>query len=272
MGNYLSQVHRYSARALAKLKQSDTGLLLNGAHTRTIDFMQAGDTLSVTLAEQSHIFANSEIVVPIMYEDEDLIIYNKPLDMPVHPSRNHQTDTLANAFCGYMQAKGQNGTFRAINRLDRDTTGLCVVAKNRLVASNLSGGLCKEYTAICCGVVTPSSGCIDAPIMRVDEFSITRKVGDEGQRSITNYEVLKVNRQYSLVKVMLETGRTHQIRVHFSHIGFPLAGDSLYGGDCSKLASHALCCTKVWFAHPITNEQMEFAVALSDEQLNLLEL
>lgn len=271
VGKYLSLVHGYSARALTKLKQSADGLLLNGVHIRTVDFIKEGDILSATLEEQSDIFPNSELSVPIVYEDDDLIIFNKPYDMPVHPSRNHQTDTLANAFCGYMQSKGHNGTFRAINRLDRDTTGLCVVAKNKLVASFLSGELNKEYTAICSGVVTPSSGRIDAPIERCDEFSITRRVGENGQRSVTDYEVLKVNCKYSLVKVNLQTGRTHQIRVHFAHLGYPLAGDSLYGGDCTELSTHALCCNKVWFTHPITKQPMEFSISLSQKELNLFE-
>lgn len=265
--DYLMSVQGYSRRIITRLKQTRGDILLNGEHIRMVDIIHTNDVITVSLREQTHIAQNSELVVPIVYEDDDLIVYNKPINMPVHPSRNHQNDTLANVFCAYMHKKGVNAAFHPINRLDRDTDGLCVVAKNALSASKIQ--VCKEYTAICCGKVTPLQGKIDAPIIRLDEFYIKRAVREDGQPSVTNYKVTAQNEQYSKVIISLETGRTHQIRVHFSHIGYPLAGDDMYGGNCMDITHHALCCNKVWFNHPITNENICLCINIQEDMSKL---
>ncbi|WMJ21999.1 RluA family pseudouridine synthase [Paludicola sp. MB14-C6] len=261
----------YSRRIITRLKQNRGDILLNGEHIRMVDPIHEGDIIQVSLHEETYIHSNSELQVPIIYEDDDVIVYNKPANMPVHPSRNHQYDTLANAFCYHMEQKHMRATFRPINRLDRDTSGLVVVAKNALSASKLSGAVEKEYTAIVCGKVTPLEATIDAPIIRLDDFHIKRGVDKNGQRCVTHYKVELQNEKYSLVRIHLETGRTHQIRVHFSHIGYPLAGDDMYGGDMTDIKRQALCCNEVLFLHPQTNSTIKLCINIHDDMNKLVQ-
>jgi len=263
--NYLMQQHGFSRRIIIKLKNSFGDILLNGYHIRMIDKIKTGDIIEITLQEDTYIQPNADLFAEIVYEDSDVIVYNKPINMPVHPSRNHKTDTLANLFCHHMNERGIKTTFRPINRLDRDTSGLCVVAKNSLSASKLSGKVNKEYTAIACGKVSPLKATIDAPIFRPDDFHIKRCIDERGQKAITHYEVIEQSEKYSLVKVLLETGRTHQIRVHFSHIGYPLAGDTMYGGITQDIKRQALCCSSVWFIHPNTNKQVNLCINIQED-------
>ncbi|MEG1996744.1 MAG: RNA pseudouridine synthase, partial [Oscillospiraceae bacterium] len=172
----------------------------------------------------------------------------------------------------YLSAqKGENHIFRPINRLDRDTTGLCVVAKNALVAATLWKSIEKEYTAIACGYVIPDEGKIDAPIYRPDECFTKRIVDDRGKRAITNFTVLKRMNNYTLLCIKLETGRTHQIRVHFANMGFALAGDSMYGGSTSDIKRQALSCTKVRFLHPITKKNVYLCINIPEDMRKLVE-
>lgn len=214
---------------------------------------------------------NFTLTVPIVYEDEDVIVYNKPPFMPIHPSKAHVEDTLGNVFCGHMQALGIAAAFHPINRLDRDTSGLCVVAKNALAAGLLCGSLEKEYTAIVCGRVRPKVGRIDAPILRLEGSKMERCVGEAGQSAITNYRVELETERYSLLRIRLETGRTHQIRVHFAHIGNPLAGDGMYGGNMEFINRQALCCNRVWFIHPISKQRIDLCIDIQDELYKLVQ-
>lgn len=269
--DFLMGEHGYSRRIITKLKQVRGDILLNGEHIRMVDPIHTGDVIQVTLHEETYIEPNGELFVPIEYEDDDIIVYNKPANMPVHPSRNHQHDTLANAYCYHMQQKDMQATFRPINRLDRDTSGLVVVAKNALSASKLSGAIEKEYTAVVCGKLTPPEGTIDAPIIRLDDFHIQRGVSENGQRAVTHYKVERQNEKYSLVRIRLETGRTHQIRVHFSHIGYPLAGDDMYGGDMTDIKRQALCCNQVAFRHPVTNRHIKICINMHEDMNKLVQ-
>lgn len=236
-----------------------------------IDVIHTGDVLSINLREDTNIKPNYELSVPIVYEDEDVIVYNKPPFMPVHPSKGHLDDTLANVFCAHMNNLGIKAAFHPINRLDRDTSGLCVVAKNSLSTSILSKALEKQYTAVVCGNVSPKVGKIDAPITRLCGSIIKRCIAKDGQHAITNYKVESENTKYSLVRVNLETGRTHQIRVHFSHIGNPLAGDSMYGGDMTDINRQALCCNMVRFIHPITNICINLCIDMQEDMHKLMQ-
>lgn len=288
---YLFSAHSFSRRIITRLKQNHGDILCNNAHIRMVDPVRTGDVITIKLQEQSYCKPNSDLDVPIVYEDDDVIVFNKPTNMPVHPSRNHQDDTLANFYTSYMLQKGLHLQFRPINRLDRDTCGLCVVAKNALSAKILSQAVQKEYTAIVCGVLPQECGTIDAPIIRLDDFYIKRGVytatGTDieydtvatnsnhvqtdkitPQHAVTHYEVVDKSTLYSLVKVRLETGRTHQIRVHFSHIGYPLAGDDMYGGNTTHTNVHMLCCSTITFQSPHTKKRIKLCCDIDKSLLS----
>lgn len=257
-----------SKRLIKKLKQTKNGITKNGFHIRTADKIFEGDCITITLEDEKILEANGSLRVPVLFECDDLIAFNKPYNMPVHPSIKHQGDTLGNYF-SYL-CKGLS--FRPVNRLDRDTSGVCVVAKNAFSAKLLQQSLEKTYYAIVCGKIN-SGGIIDAPIGRADGSIITREVSYNGQRAVTHYKALKhsSDEKYTLMEVKLETGRTHQIRVHFSHIGFPLAGDGMYGGDCSDIKRQALHCKTVRFVHPITGEAITIDSELPDDMKRLID-
>ena len=240
-----------SRRLCTKLKQVENGITKNGIHARTIDTVKAGDIISIKLCEETPLQKGTNLNVPIVYEDDDIIVFDKPAFMPVHPSHKHQGDTLGNFFAVHCEGL----TFRPINRLDRDTSGLCVVAKNRFCAMHLQKSLDKTYFAIIEGKIT-NGGVIDKPIARMGESIIKRCISKDGQKAVTHFEVLSYNDKFSLLKIKLETGRTHQIRVHFSSEGFPLAGDDMYGGSLDFINRQALHCGEISFLHPITQRKV----------------
>ena len=255
----------YSRHVIIHLKKTENGILLNGEWAYVGQFLKEGDHLEIRIIE----FESSEQIVPaelpldIVYEDEDLLIINKPADMPIHPSINNYDNTLANALMWYYQQKGETFVYRCINRLDRDTTGLLIVAKNMLSGGILSDmskkrEIHREYLAIAEGEV-PQEGVIDAPIARKEESVIERCVDfEKGDRAVTHYWRLDYRNGYSLVRLKLETGRTHQIRVHMKYLGHPLTGDYLYNPDYRILNHQALHSWKLAFRHPITGAQMQF--------------
>ena len=241
VGEFLKQ-KGYSRQIIIHLKKTENGILRNGvwAYVRTQLF--PGDSLKITLVEENA----SENILPvpiepeIVYEDEDLVVVNKPFDMPVHPSIHNYDNTLANAMAYYYQQQGETFIFRCINRLDRDTTGLLILAKNALSASILSTAMKKRqihrtYQAVVSQIPAPLAGTIDAPIARKEASAIERCVDfEKGERAVTHYKVLKTKGSLALVELSLETGRTHQIRVHMDYIGCPLLGDYLYHPDFLK--------------------------------------
>ncbi len=268
---YLRSAHGYSGRILIKLKKSPEYVRLNGKHIRVIDPVHTGDTLRIVMEDTPRTPPNPILNVPIVYEDDDVILFDKPAGMPIHPSRNHALDTLGNFFAAYCEKTDQALIFRPVTRLDADTTGLCVVAKNMLSASKLAGKVDKEYLALVENGETPlpEQGTIDAPIARENGDGIKRCVDFKtGKKAVTHYAMLSRGEKYSLVRVWLETGRTHQIRVHFSHIGHPLAGDEMYGGDCSERKGHALHCYTVRFTHPTTEKTVCLYSQSQNFQLN----
>lgn len=252
--HYLRQTHGYSATLLRRLKTTDH-ILCNGKAIRMIDPLHQGDLLTICLDEHCDITPNPFLKADIIFADEDLIVYNKPAFLPVHPSIGHAEDTLANLF-----AATQQGGFHPINRLDANTTGLCLIARHAFAATALSGTVEKEYTALVCGHLTEKHGTICAPITREDGSIIRRAVSADGKYSVTHYQVLEEFDSCSLVQVRLETGRTHQIRVHFAHLGHPLAGDDLYGGNTSIYRHHMLSCTALTFPHPISGKVLSFRI------------
>lgn len=254
-----------SRRLITRLKRVPLGITLNGAHIRTVDIVHTGDVAAILIEKGEALDENSELYAAIVYEDNDLVVYDKPVNMPVHPSHRHRNDTLGNLF----SAQHIGMTFRPINRLDKDTSGLCVIAKNSFAAAKLSGNIKKTYYAVICGKLT-GNGTIDAPIGRRSDSVITREVRSDGQRAVTHYTVLDGNEKYTLVKINLETGRTHQIRVHFSHIGYPLAGDDLYGGDTSDTEFQALHCGELELISPVSGENLKLHAPIRSDMESLL--
>lgn len=262
---YLRSVHGYSGRIIISLKKKPEYVQYNGVHIRMVDPVFAGGSVQIQLEDQPHIPPNPDLKVEIVYEDDDVIVFDKPAGMPVHPSRNHALDTLGNYFSAHCVRTEQELIFRPVTRLDADTTGLCVVAKNALSCSKLSGKVDKEYIALVssrcqigeAAALLEEEGTIDAPLARVGGTAIKRCVDfGQGKQAVTHFKVLDRGEKYTLVKVWTETGRTHQIRVHFAYIGHPLAGDSLYGGDMSDFSGHALHCAKVSFLHPTMHDKV----------------
>ena len=264
IGDFLRRAG-YSRHVIIHLKKTENGILLNGEWAYVGQFLKEGDHLEIRIieSESSEQIVPAELPLDIIYEDEDLLIINKPADMPIHPSINNYDNTLANALMWYYQQKGETFVYRCINRLDRDTTGLLIVAKNMLSGGILSDmskkrEIHREYLAIAEGKV-PQEGVIDAPIARKEESVIERCVDfEKGDRAVTHYWRLDYRNGYSLVRLKLETGRTHQIRVHMKYLGHPLTGDYLYNPDYRILNHQALHSWKLAFRHPITGAQMQF--------------
>ena len=247
--DYLRRRTGVSARLLTQLKQSPEGILCNGVPWRTVDLVRAGDVVVLTMPEGRGLEPNPALRVPAVLETAHYIVYDKPTGMPVHPSAKHRRDTLGNYFAACMPSH----TFRAANRLDRDTSGLCMIAKDAYTAGALQGKLDKRYYAVLCGRLT-RDGTISAPIARAEASIITRCVREDGQPAVTHYRVLGCSPDYTAVEIRLETGRTHQIRVHFAHLGYPLAGDDLYGGSCRDIGRQALHCGRLFWRDPVTGQ------------------
>lgn len=240
-----------SAALLTKLKHTENGITVNGEFARAIDRITTDDILVISIENSGHMPQKlTDTDVEALYNDADILVLNKPPMMPVHESRNHQGDTLANAAACYMD---NDTAFRCVYRLDRDTSGLVLIAKNELAACKLAGKIKKDYYAVCQGILN-GSGTINLPIKRLNDSIIKRGVSDDGETAVTHWQAVKSNNDSTLLKINLETGRTHQIRVHFSHLGYPLLGDTLYGSNCDKINRQALHCKTIYFTHPITEK------------------
>lgn len=253
-----------SRRVLTALKRSG-GLTRGGGILRTVDAVHAGEVITLQLdGGETSVAANPELSADIVYEDEDVVVFNKPPFMPVHPSQRHHDDTLANLFA----ARYPGLPFRPINRLDRNTSGLCVCAKNQFAAAALSGSISKVYYAITDG--TPPGDTVDAPIGRLGDSVIERCVTPDGKPAVTHFRKIAGERR-ALLRITLETGRTHQIRVHMAHIGFPLCGDDMYGGDCTAISQQALHCGEVEFTLPVSGERITISAPLPDDMAAILD-
>jgi 23S rRNA pseudouridine1911/1915/1917 synthase len=248
--------HGFTATLIKKVKFG--GVSINGQTVTMRGTVRLGDTVFVNFPDSiSEGIPPLEMPLDIIYEDDYIIAVNKPKNMPTHPSKGNNLPTLANGIMAYF---GGNHTFRSINRLDRDTSGIVLMAKDAYSAAALSnsmkkGEFKKKYIAKIAGVPKEKHGIIDAPIRRESEGEMKRIVADDGKRAVTEYTVLCDNGENSLVEVLLHTGRTHQIRVHFSHIGHPLVGDFLYGERIEN-ESYSLHCFELILPHPKTKETM----------------
>lgn len=254
-----------SARLLRKLKRQPDGMTRDGILVRSIDTVEKGDVICLNINDSSFLEPNGSLDVPAAYENNYMVVFDKPPYMPVHPSIKHQGDTLGNYFASLYPEL----TFRPVNRLDRNTSGLCAVAKNPHSANMLQNNIIKTYYAVVCGRTEPS-GTVNAPIARQSESIIIRTVRDDGKPAVTHYKTLMQNDKYSLVEIHLETGRTHQIRVHFAYIGCPLAGDELYGGNAEDINRHALHCGKLVFNDIFTGKKTEVISDIKNDMLSLV--
>lgn len=270
---------RYSGQNLSEIKRMPKSILVNGVHYYMRQELSTGDHLQVRICETQ----NSEKIPPtklpldIIYEDEDLLVLNKPAGMPIHPSLNNYTNSIANALAYYFQSQGKPFIFRCCNRLDRDTSGLTIVSKHLVSGSILSDmtkyrEVHREYLAIARGSVTPSEGTIQAPLGRKEGTIIERTVDwEHGEDAVTHYKLVKEANGHSLVSLRLETGRTHQIRIHMKYLGYPLIGDYLYNPDMEYMTRQALHSHHMEFTHPITGEHMSFTAPLPEDMARVMQ-
>ncbi len=259
-----------SYRMVRSLKQIRGSMLMNGEPVRTIDPLLAGAELTLILPADQSSAEPQKAEFEVVYEDDDILVINKPAGLAMHPTHNHQGDTLANAVAYYLAEHGRDAVFRVAGRLDKGTSGLIVCALHKFAAAKLSDAFTKEYIAIVEGQYE-GVGTIDAPIIRPDPMKTLRAVGEGGESAVTHWEALASNGELSVMRIRLETGRTHQIRVHFAHLGTPLAGDEMYGGKTDKISRHALHCAKLTLTHPVTNEEMTFTAPLPEDMDTLKE-
>lgn len=277
ISQFLSE-HGYSSRLLVRLRTTPDCIFIGDTSVFSNRILECDDVLTVHLTEKK----GSESIVPvpmdlnILYEDDHVLVINKQAGMPVHPSQGNYGNTLANGIAHYMNEKGTDFVFRAVNRLDRDTSGLLLIAKNMLSSCILSDqvkdhAIHREYVAIVCGK-TDESGTIDVPIARKDGSTIERIPSPEfGESAVTHYKTLAYDpeKDLSCIQLLLETGRTHQIRVHMKHIGHPLPGDFLYHPDYRFIDRQALHSAYLRFTHPITGKSMEFRAPLPEDMEKL---
>lgn len=269
---YFLKRRGYSRQILIQLKKTPDGILRNGIWAYTRDRLEACDKLTIRLVEKMSSEQIEPVSLPfgVVYEDTDLLVVNKPAKMSIHPSMNHHNDTLANAVAAYALKKGETYPYRCINRLDRDTTGLLILAKHMLSAAILyeqmrERKIQRTYLALVKGRIE-ASGVLDLPIGRKPSSTIERIIDYEhGERAVTHYTPIRTGDNWTLLKCILETGRTHQIRVHMSAIGHPLPGDFLYGPEDTEAERQLLHSFRLSFTHPITKEPMVFTEPLPED-------
>ena len=265
----------FSVRMISRLKFNG-GILVNGQEKTVRYTLIKGDVLELIFPEKTEgNLQRQEMPLDIVYEDETILVLNKPAEMASHPSGGHEKDTLANAVAGYFERTGFRASVRMLGRLDRNTSGLMLISKNayvhRLLALQMQEGTYqKTYLAVAHGVCPPT-GVIDAPIGLCMGSIIQRCVRPDGKEAVTHFETIRTNAEYSLVELRPKTGRTHQIRIHMQHIGHSLAGDDFYGGSRQHINRHALHAHKIAFVHPTTGKSMQFCRDIPPDMAALME-
>lgn len=267
--------HEYTPSCIKHLKKAEKRITVNGNWEFVNKHLKEGDILGTTFVEEE----SSENIVPvempldIVYEDEDILVLNKTANMPIHPSKGYEQKILANGVMHYYESQGIPFVFRSVNRLDQNTTGLVVVAKNMfsgaiLCESMRNREIHRTYLAVTEGKL-PEKGTIDLPIGRREGAAVERCIDENGMKAITHYERLQFANGHSLVKICLETGRTHQIRLHMRAIGHPLPADCLYNPNFNVIGRHALHSWKLEFPHPITKKLLVFEQELPEDMKNI---
>ena len=263
---------------LKSLKWRENAILLNGQSVHVNAIVHAGDVVSVALSERTpreDLYCENTAAPDIVYEDKDLLVLNKPAGVAMHPKADDAAaPSLAAMLTGYL---GEGSVPHFVSRLDKGTSGLLIAAKSGYVHDQLrralhSSELRREYRAVAVGQVTPPRGVIDAPIGRADGSIIRRCVREDGLVSRTEYEVLQTTERFTLLRLRPETGRTHQLRVHMAYLGYPLAGDWLYGTeDKNLIARPALHSYELWFTQPVTGQELHFTAPIPQDMQRLLE-
>lgn len=267
------------SRGLLRKMRGNYRLRFNGTYIDFDTVVQAGDLLEMNFHfDEEANFSPEPMPLDLLYEDANLLIVNKSAGILVHPTSDERTGTLANGVLDYLQNQGNYNLFRAIHRLDRNTSGLLLIAKNQYAHNYMTDQfdrqqIHREYLAFVHGMVQDASGTIDAPIGRAEGSIIQRQIDDNGKAAVTHYHVVerydKAN--VTLLSLRLETGRTHQIRIHLHHLGHPLLGDTLYGGNESWIHRHALHSWRLVCKMPLTHEQREFTAPLARDLRALVE-
>ena len=248
---FLRKNHGVSSRLIKKLKTQENGILLNGERVFVTHILRKGDVVTLNLPPKQTGVVASKMTVDVLYEDEYIIVFDKPSNMTVHPVHEYVDNTLANFAMYHAKQKGESYIFRAVNRLDRDTSGCVLCAKNAYIANLLKNNVHKTYYAVCEGDIA-QCGTIDKQIALKPDSKIARcTVESGGKPSVTHYTPVQRDGKHTLLEITLETGRTHQIRVHMSDMGHPLAGDDLYGGGTQYIKRQALHCGKLVINLPV---------------------
>lgn len=263
LSSFLLGELKMSASLMNKLKWGD-GIRVNGVPQRTNFAVKPGDVVTVRLDEEEPEYPAQDGALSVIYEDDHILVVDKPAGMLIHPSRAKNDGTLANFVFGYYRKTGQKSAFHPMTRLDRDTFGIVLLAKNAYVHTLLQGvQMRKTYHALVYGGPEGDAGVIDAPIARRPLPSLLRYVGPEGKPSVTEYRVLRRDEKLCKLELRPVTGRTHQLRVHCAYLGFPILGDPQYGSEESQRFSTALglthqmlCAKRLEFSHPVTGEQL----------------
>ncbi len=262
---------------LKSLKWRENAILLNGQSVHVNAIVHTGDVVSVALSERApreDLYCEHTARPNIVYEDDDLLVLNKPAGVAMHPKADDASaPSLAAMLTGYL---GEGSVPHFVSRLDKGTSGLLIAAKSGYVHDRLrralhSDNLRREYRAVAVGRVTPDHGVIDAPIGRADGSIIRRCVRADGLPSLTEYETLQTSERFTLLRLRPQTGRTHQLRVHMAYLGYPLAGDWLYGTeDKNLIARPALHSYELWFTQPITGQELHFTAPIPQDMQRLL--
>ena len=279
---FLQQELGLSSKLIKHLKFEEGGIAVNGAHATVRYVLCEGDVLSLALEDrESAPIAPVDLPIEILYEDNDLVIPCKPANMPTHPSHNHYTDTVANALAFRYRAEGVPFVFRPVNRLDRNTSGLLLIARNRPAAGRLTdamkeGRIRKTYLAVLDGELKEERGTVNACLHRTAQSIIVREVcspdAPDADTALTEFTRLAVGNGHTLVEARPITGRTHQLRVHFASIGHPITGDDLYGAPSPHIARHALHASTLTFPHPATGAEMTVTAPVPTDFKALLHL
>lgn len=269
---FLQNKQGFSRRLLTAMKQEGGKFLINEQESYITETLVKNDKLTVIFPDEvSDGIEATEMNLAIIYEDEDHLVLNKPAGQACLPGMNDRQYSLANGIRAYYNASCHPATVHIVTRLDRNTSGLVLVAKNRYAHALLSEAQKKNqihrtYEAIITGEMTPSAGTVRAPIARKKTSIIEREVNwEDGKEATTHYQTVSTLSGASFLRIQLETGRTHQIRVHFSHLGHPLLGDDLYGGSTDALERRALHCTAIEWEHPFEHKKMQFHCMLPSD-------